>query len=124
MANEQNLQPSNVNHTFTPEETLKGIQRSIEVRQEKSRMKKILKECMKMKSQNKKYKDLPMEYSITLGLLEGAENGNARNYETIVTMLGETPNLIQEEERETPSIEINVVDNSDLEKIMYDKRKE
>ena len=123
MANEQNLQPGNVNHTFTPEETLKGVQRSIEVRQEKSRMKKILKECMKMKSQNKKYKDLPMEYSITLGLLEGAENGNARNYETIVTMLGEAHNLIQEE-RETQSIEINVVDNSDLEKIMYDKRKE
>ena len=42
LANEQNLQPGNVNHTFTPEETLKGVQRSIEVRQEKSRMKKIL----------------------------------------------------------------------------------
>lgn len=35
MANEQNLQPGNVNHTFTPEEHQRGGKRSGEVRREK-----------------------------------------------------------------------------------------
>lgn len=125
MANEQNLIPFSER---TPSERSelgrKGAEISNRVQKEKKRMRMILEECMKLKSQNKKYEGLPYEITTALGLLEGAENGNARNYETIVTMLGETPNLIQEEEKETPSIEINVVDNSDLEKIMYDKRKE
>lgn len=35
MANEQNLQPGNVNHTFTPEEAQRGGKRSAEARREK-----------------------------------------------------------------------------------------
>lgn len=110
----------NLTHKLTVEEVRKGGKKSGEVR----RLKKAMKEMLLDALESENSKGLTYGQLVTMGLIKGAIDGNARNYETIVTMLGEAPNLIQEEERETPSIEINVVDNSDLEKIMYDKRKE
>lgn len=51
----------------------------------------------------------------TIGLWFGAVNGNATNYK----MLMEANEEI-ESTNETPTIEIKVVDNSNLEKVMYE----
>jgi len=90
--------------------TMGGIA-SGKARQEKATMKKTLE--MLLNEKNKKgitYRELT-----TLGLIKGAINGNASNYRTIVEVLGE----LIETQAETPSININIVDNSDLEKVMY-----
>ncbi len=51
----------------------------------------------------------------TLGLWMGAVQGNATNYKTLM----EANEEIQTN-TETPAININIVDNSNLEKIMYE----
>ncbi len=51
----------------------------------------------------------------TIGLWFGAVNGNATNYK----MLMEANEEI-EASNETPSVEIKIVDNSNLEKVMYE----
>ena len=83
------------------------------VRKEKATMKKTLE--MLLSSKDKKgrpYSDL-----VTLGLIKGAAEGKAENYKTILTVLGEL-----EEKTETPVVEIKIVDNSDLEKVMYENK--
>lgn len=83
-------------------------------RQEKATMKKTLEMLLNSKNnKGKTYKELT-----TLGLIKGAVNGNATNYRTIVEMLGE----LVETQSETPSININIVDNSELEKVMYEDK--
>jgi hypothetical protein len=52
----------------------------------------------------------------TLGLLKGAIQGNATNYKTILEAIGEI-----ETTGSTPEVVIKVVDNTDLEKVMYEK---
>ena len=47
MANIENLQPGNVNHTLTPEEAQKGGIASGQVRREKATMKKALEMLLK-----------------------------------------------------------------------------
>ena len=66
------------------------------------------------KNKGKTYRELT-----TLGLIKGAIDGKADNYKTIVQLLGE----LQENNNETPSIEIKIVDNSNLEKVMYEDGK-
>ena len=51
----------------------------------------------------------------TIGLWLGAINGNATNYKTLMEANEEV-----EVESETPSLEIKIIDNSELEKVMYD----
>ena len=55
----------------------------------------------------------------TLGLWYGAVQGNATNYKTLMEANEEI-----ETNNETPSININVVDNSNLEKVMYQDKGE
>lgn len=82
-----------------------------EARREKATMKKALEMLLDEKnSKGKSYRDLA-----TLGLIKGAIDGKAENYRTIVQLLGEL-----EETKETPSVEIKIVDNTDLEKVMYE----
>ena len=82
-----------------------------EARREKATMKKALEMLLDEKnSKGKTYRDLA-----TLGLIKGAIDGKAENYRTIVQLLGEL-----EEIKETPSVEIKIVDNTDLEKVMYE----
>ena len=54
---------------------------------------------------------------IMLGQIKSAIDGKAENFKTILALLGE----MQESSNETPSININVVDNSKLEKALYDE---
>ena len=55
----------------------------------------------------------------TEGLMIGAINGKAENYKIMAQMLGE---MEEEQNTETPSVTITVVDNSNLEKAMYEEK--
>ena len=109
MANEQNLKVP------TSEEAREYGRRggiaSGEARREKATMKKTLEMLLNEKNnKGKTYRELT-----TLGLIKGAVDGKAENYKTIVQLLGE----LQEQVNETPSLNINIVDNSNLEKTLY-----
>lgn len=83
------------------------------VRQEKATFKKTLE--MLLDEKNKKgmtYREL-----ITLGQIKSAIDGKAENFKAILSLLGEV-----EEKSETPEVNINIIDNSDLEKVMYEKK--
>lgn len=91
-----------------------GINSGI-ARKEKATMKKTLEMLLDEtnKKSGKSYKEL-----VTLGLIKGAINGKADNYKTIMEAIGE---LNGNEIKVTPEININVVNNEDLEKVMYEK---
>lgn len=111
MANEQNLRPSE--YKLSQEEAKRGGIRSGEVRREKATMKKTLEMLLNEKNnKGKTYRELT-----TLGLIKGAVDGKAENYKTIVQLLGE----LQEQANETPSLNINIIDNSNLEKALYEE---
>ena len=91
----------------------KGGIASGEARREKATMKKTLEMLLNEKNnKGKTYRELT-----TLGLIKGAVDGKAENYKTIVQLLGE----LQEQTNETPSLNINIVDNSNLEKALYEE---
>ena len=99
-------------HILTHEEQSRAGKRSGEVRREKATMKKTLEMLLDEKNnKGKTYRELT-----TLGLIKGAIDGKADNYKTIVALLGE----LQEQQNQTPNIEIKIVDNSNLEKAMYE----
>ena len=107
------LKNGNEQHILTKEENSKGGKKSGEVRKEKATLRKALE--MLLDETNKKgvsYRDLT-----TLGLIKGAIDGKAENYKVIAQMLGE---LDQKEQIETPVVNINVVDNTELEKALYE----
>lgn len=90
----------------------KGGIRSGEVRREKATMKATLEMLLNETNKNgKTYRELT-----TLGLIKGATEGKAENYKTILQLLGE----LEEQHSETPTVSINIVDNSKLEKVMYE----
>ena len=110
MANEQNLRPGE--YKLTKEQARLGGIASGKARRESANMKKILEDMLEEKnSKGITYKELA-----TLGLLKGAISGKAENYKTIVETLGELS-----ENKDTPEITINIVDNSNLEKAMYEE---
>lgn len=131
MANEQNLKPI---ETLSNEEAKKrgknGGIRSGEVRREKATFKNaikwLLESDIKITDGNihKAFKNSGIDISklkptqvATIGLWYGAVQGNATNYKTLM----EANNEIDTTITETPSVTVNIVDNSDLEKVMYDE---
>lgn len=107
------LNNGNPQHELTVEEQRQAGIRSGEVRREKATMKKTLEMLLNEKNnKGKTYRELT-----TLGLIKGAVDGKAENYKTIVQLLGE----LQEQANETPSLNINIVDNSNLEKALYEE---
>lgn len=113
VAKEDNLIPEA--HKLTVEEQSAGGRRSAEVRREKATMKKTLE--MLLDETNSKTKKTYRELS-TLGLIKGATQGKAENYKLIMQIIGELQD--QEEQKGTPVVNINIVDNSDLEKALYE----
>ena len=94
--------------------TMGGIA-SGKARKEKATMKKTLEMLLDTVPNNKWNKDKKTYRELsTEGLMIGAVQGKAENYKTMLSLLGE----IQEVETETPSIKIEVVDNSKLEEVM------
>lgn len=113
MANPKTLIPEA--HKLTLEDQSNGGKRSGEVRREKATMKKTL----QMLLEEKNNKGITYRELSTLGLIKGATEGKAENYKTILQVLGE----LEEAPSETPSININIVDNSNLEKVLYSEDK-
>lgn len=115
MAKEDNLKPLNKR---TPEEVkeivTKGGHASAEVRRKKATMRKTLE--MLLETTSKKSGNTYREDS-TLGLLKGAIEGKAENYKVILQLLGE----LEEKPTEAPSLNINIIDNSELEKALYEE---
>ena len=108
------LKHGNKDHDFTIEEQRAGGIASGKARREKATMKKTLE--MLLDETNKKAGKTYRELT-TLGLIKGAVDGKAENYKTIVQLLGE----LEEKTSETPDITINIVDNSELEKALYEE---
>ena len=118
----ENLMPiEEVNSNRTREQhsadSRKGGIRSGEVRREKATMKATL-EMLLDQVANIKDNENKLTYRqlTTVGLLKGAIEGKAENYKTIVQLLGE----LQEQVNETPSLNITITDNSNLEKVLYE----
>ena len=111
MANKNdNLIPGG--HKLTLEEQKMGGIASGEARRQKATMKATLEMLLNETNKNgKTYRELA-----TLGLLKGAINGKADNYKMIMDVLGE----LQQEQVETPKLQIEIVNNEDLEKALYE----
>lgn len=114
------MTPQELNARKTPEERIESARKagiaSGQARREKATMKKTLEMLLNEKNnKGKTYRELT-----TLGLIKGAVDGKAENYKTIVQLLGE----LQEQTNETPSLNIQIVDNSNLEKTLYSEENE
>lgn len=83
-------------------------------RKEKATMKKVLLDMLDEIGDTEN--NLTYRQLTTLGLLKGAIQGNATNYKTILEATGEI-----EVNSTTPDVVIKVVDNTELEKAMYEK---
>lgn len=94
----------------------KGGIASGKARREKKTMRETLEMLLEMETKSGRTN----REEITIGLINGAKKGNATNYRTVLETLGE---LTPEENTTTPIVEINVVDNSNLEKIMYEENR-
>lgn len=122
MANLQNLLRGNPATQFKSgkqavENGRKGGIRSGEVRRERAMMKQELEAMLKQTTDdNMTYKN-----KVTLGLLANAidktKGGSPEAYKTILAVLGE---LKEEKEPETPSLNIQIIDNSNLEKALFE----
>ena len=117
MAKEDNLIPfSERSKEEAREMGKKGGIASGKARKEKATMKKTLEMLLDEKNkEGKTYRELS-----TLGLIKGAVDGKAENYKIILQLLGE---LTQDLNAvvEAPTININIADNEDLEKVLYEK---
>ena len=95
----------------------KGGIASGKVRQEKATMKKTLEMLLDTIPNIKENKDKKTFRELsTEGLMIGAVQGKAENYKLIMQVLGE----MQQEEATTPEVNINIVDQSTLEKSLYE----
>ena len=114
MANEENLIPftSDQDREEAKKNGRKGGVASGLARREKATMKKVLLDML----EETNAKGLSYKQLATLGLIKGAIKGNAQNYKTILEAIGEI-----ETNNSTPEVVIKVVDNTDLEKAMYEK---
>ena len=100
-------------HILTVEEQSAGGKASGEARRQKATFKKTLEMLLDEKGKNgKTYREM-----IMLGQIKSAIDGKAENFKALLALAGE----MQESSSETPSIEIKVVDNSNLEKVLYDE---
>lgn len=101
----------------------KGGKASGEARRLKKSLKLALKELLEEEVRDKQGRGTGKTYQelVNIGLLKGAMKGNANNYKVIAEMLGEL-NQEQNDNKATPVINLNIVDNSNLEKTMYEER--
>ena len=87
MANEQNLKPrKNLSKEEAKKLGSKGGKKSVEVRREKKILRELLEEALETKTKTgNRYVD------ITNALIQEAERGNVKAYETIRDTLGQKP---------------------------------
>ena len=114
------MTPQELNARKTPEERIESARKagiaSGQARREKATMKKTLEMLLNEKNnKGKTYRELS-----TLGLIKGAVDGKAENYKVMLQLLGE----LEESETNAPEININIIDNTNLEKALYKEDKE
>lgn len=139
MANESNLIPMNeLTKKEQREIAVKGGIASGKVRKEKATMRKSLELLLNSKINIDKIDDMTIndlksklkmlgadtskmkvEDLVNAGLILGAVFGNANNYKTIIETKGE----MLEEKNNTPTLTLEVVDNSSLNKVLYEENK-
>lgn len=113
MAKEDNLIPfTEMSPSRHSELSKKGQKASVEARKKKKSMRETLEMLLEMETKSGRTN----REEITIGLINGAKKGNSNNYRTILETLGE----ITQEQYVAPIIEVAVVDNSNLEKVMYE----
>lgn len=137
MANEQNLIPMNeLTKKEQREIAVKGGIASGKVRKEKATMRKSLEMLLnsninidkiddntiidlrnKLKLLGADTSKMKVEDLVNAGLILGAVFGNANNYKTIIETKGE----LLEEQNTTPTLKLEVVDNSNLNKVLYEE---
>lgn len=97
----------------------KGGIASGESRRLKKTMREVLQAMLEDIPIDEENKDkLNNQQLATLGLLKGARQGNASNYKTILETLGEL--VDGETSTATPTLKVEIVDNSNLEKTLYE----
>lgn len=100
----------------------KGGINSGESRRLKKTMREVLQAMLEDIPIDEENKDkLTNQQLATLGLLKGARQGNASNYKTILETLGEL--VDGETSTATPTLKVEIVDNSNLEKTLYEKNR-
>lgn len=137
MANESNLIPMNeLTKKEQREIAVKGGIASGKVRKEKATMRKSLELLLnsninidkiddmtindlksKLKMLGADTSKMKVEDLVNAGLILGAVFGNANNYKTIIETKGE----MLEEKNNTPTLMLEVVDNSNLNKVLYEE---
>ena len=135
MAKEDNLIPQA--HVFTLEEQTRGAIASAEARRKKASIRNSLKRILnsgfklpeeikdeevkgfvsKLNSIGVDTKNLELVDLMNLGQILSAIGGKAENYKALMEITEDT------QDTGTPIVEINVVDNSNLEKIMYEENR-
>ena len=96
---------------------IKGGIASGKARREKKTMKETLKEMLEEVADIEgNTKGLTYRQLATLGLIKGSILGNSANYKTIMETIGE----LEGENQSTPTVKIEISDNSKLEGVMYE----
>lgn len=125
------LKNNNPDHTLTVADQRNGGKRSGEVRKEKATFKKAVEWLLNsdyMPSKDgeiaKYFKDKGYDISKlnntqlgTIGVMIGAFYGNANNFKALM----EANEEIAEESTTTPTLKVEITDNSKLEKVMYEE---
>lgn len=105
----------------SPEDKFKiqsmGGEKSKETKAKRKLMREILEDKLMLTEVGE---ELTYQEKATLGLIKGAIDGKAENYKTILEVLGE---FGISNGNETPSVSINIIDNSALEKALYDENR-
>lgn len=95
----------------------KGGVASGKARREKKTMRETLKEMLEEVADIEgNTKGLTYRQLATLGLIKGSILGNSANYKTIMETIGE----LEGENQNTPTVKIEISDNSKLEGVLYE----
>lgn len=99
----------------------KGGINSGETRRKKKTMRETLEQMLDEVANIEGNKDkLTYRQLATLGLLKGAVQGNNANYKTILETIGE---IQESQSTTTPTLNVNIIDNSKLEGTLYEENR-
>lgn len=112
MANPENLIPQA--HVLTLEEQSRGGKASVKARNYKKEQIDSLKALLDSKND----KGITYRELINLGLMKGALKGKAENFKALMEYIDDN-----QQSNDTPQVQINIIDNSALEKVLYETDK-
>lgn len=124
MAKEDNLIPFNKRAEEEQRQiAIMGGRASGKTRQLKKSFKLALMELLEEEVKDKKGNPSgkTYQYLVNIGLLKGAMKGNPYNYKAILETIGELE--AEKTEVSVPTIKLEVVDNSNLESVLYEDKK-